>query len=187
VYKIIHLQTIQRKIVSFFITFCISTAVLKLNCRLLTLYFFGPPGERIIITMVLSYILEEKLLWTSYGAVMYIQLGEKALRFLNSSSASFTMYFPPRSTNGALKHVPVPGGENGWIDKKKTRVIGNNTSLKKKKRKKGSAIDVSSNTCDDNVISIDIDEESIGKCHRQKRSINKNRIVYCEDSDTSEL
>lgn len=143
-------------------------------------------GERIIITMMLSYILEEKLLWTSYGAVMYIQLGEKALRFLTSSSASFIMYFPPRITNRAVKHVPVSGGEDGWIDKRKTFSIGNNTSLKKKKRK-GSDIDVSINTRGDNVISIDIDEESIGKRRRKKRSVSKNRIDYCEDSDSSDV
>ncbi len=116
---------------------------------------------------------------------MYIQLGEKALRFLTSSSASFTMYFPPRCTNRAVSHVPVSGGEDGWIDKRKTCSMGNKTSLKKQKRK-GSEIDLSINTSGDNVISIDIDEESIDQCRRKKRSTSRNRIDYCEDSDSFE-
>jgi hypothetical protein len=146
-------------------------------------------GERVVITLLLTGILEEKLQWTNYGAVMYIQLCANALRFLTSPIASFIMYFPPRSATGAHKNIPASGGKDGWLDKRKKPYSENKKDIKNKKKGGMGASNgrLPAVQHDDRVISIDIDEESSEQGQRKRRNIAQKKIDYCEESDSSEL
>jgi len=145
--------------------------------------------ERLVVTLLIFEILEEKVSWNNYGSAMYISIGQKALRFLTSPTASFSIYFPPRSNAAksstlAKKRVSSSGEDDGWLTTKRRRKSSSEHIDDSKNQKRGlpstkRKLPAANRTSE--VISIDLDDESNDDGNTRK-SIN-----YCEDSGSSEL
>ena len=158
--------------------------------------------ERLVITLMIYGIIKDKVLWTPYGACMYLQLGLSAQRFLSSSTASLTMYFPPRATttsSSTKKRPPSVANQDGWLSTdKKWRISSSENGSSSSSKKKGSLgsstkaappkrKSMQNRKRENEVIEIDLgDEEEQDGSRRQLAGVaKKQKVDLFEDSDDS--